>query len=178
LTFDLDETGKKVAALIVDLQSDDVEKRALAEKALVEIGRPAMEQLYLVADDDRPEVLLRAASAMRQIEDIPEELPTDPALRAELEKQREEQRFDEARRRAEYAMRGIDNERARLFSLLKDAQAELAVGKLELTQLKYVEEEKRKSYADTLAKIETALQECEILLKAREESGQAAEMKK
>ena len=61
--------------------------RAKAEKGLIDIGRAASEALYQVSDDDRPEVLLRAASALRQIEEFPEELPSDPALRTEIEGQ-------------------------------------------------------------------------------------------
>ena len=165
LQYDPDERGKQVAGLIKDLQSEDLELRGKAEKALVLVGRPAMEALYQVADDERPEVLLRAASALRQIEEVPEELPADPTVREQYEKQREEQNFDEARRRADYALRALDNERAKLLGLLKEAQAELTLGRTELDQLKFVDVEKRKLYAAALDKIEAALKEVQPLVK-------------
>ena len=109
--YDADEIGEKVSGFIKDMQSDDASKRELAEKALVTIGRPALEALHQIADIDRPEVLLRAASAIRQIEAAPEDKPTDPTILQALEKQREAQTFDDARRRCEYTLRGIETER-------------------------------------------------------------------
>ncbi|HYF51095.1 MAG TPA: hypothetical protein VEJ63_16900 [Planctomycetota bacterium] len=183
LTYDPDETGRKVAALIKDLQSDDMEARAVAEKKLVDIGRPATEALYQVADDDRPEVLLRAASALRQIEESPEELPTDPAVRVEVEKQREEQRFDEARRRADYVLNGLNDQRAKLFLLAREAQAELAVGRAGLDGLKHVDMEKRKAYVEVLARIDAAIKDTQPLVervlsdKKADDEKKAAELK-
>jgi len=159
LQYDPDARGEKIAALASKMRSEEPDARAEAEKELVAIGRPAMEALFQLADDERPEVLLRAASALRQIEAIKEEPPPDPKIRAELEKQREEQSFDESRRRAEYTLRGLDNERIKLLGLLKDAHTELLQGREELKMLKFVDEEKRKSYTQTLDKMDAALKE-------------------
>ena len=164
-TYDSDATGEKIAIYIKDMQSEDAEKRELAEKALVAIGRPALEMLHQIADDDRPEVLLRAASAIKQIEGIPEEKPTDPTLLEAIEKQREAQAFDEARRRSEYTLRGIDNERQRLMALLKDAQSEAVDGRKQLTDLKFTEAEKRKDFTETLDMIDKLMKDIEPLLK-------------
>lgn len=164
-TYDVDATGEKIAEFIKDIQSEDAEKRELAEKALVAIGRPALEMLHQIADDDRPEVLLRAASAIRQIEGVPEEKPTDPTLLQAIEKQKESQGFDETRRRAEYTLRGIETERQRLSGLLKDAQTEAVEGRKQLETLKFTDEEKRKDFTETLDKIDKLLKEIEPLIK-------------
>jgi hypothetical protein len=158
-SYDADDVGEKVAGFIKDLQSDDASKREIGEKALVAIGRPALEALHQIADIDRPEVLLRAASAIRQIEGTPEEKPTDPTILQALEKQREEQTFDDARRRCEYTLRGIDTERQRLQSLIKDAQEMAVQGRKQLTELKFTDEAKRKDFGNTLDKMETMLKE-------------------
>lgn len=157
--YDPDEVGEKVAGFIKDMQSDDASKRELAEKALIAVGRPALEALHQIADIDRPEVLLRAASAIRQIEATPEEKPTDPTILQALEKQREEQGFDDARRRLEYTLRGIDTERQRLQSLLKDAQEMVVQGRKQLTDLKFTDEAKRKDFGENLDKMEVLLKE-------------------
>ena len=163
LQYDLDERGEKIAAAIKRLQSEDIEERAKAEKELVAMGKPAMEALYQIAEDDRPEVLLRAASALRQIDEAQEELPADPKVREELLKQKEEQHFDESRRRAEYTLHGLENERLKLIEILKESQAEVGVGSTELEQLKYVDVEKRKVYEEILKKLSAALKEMQPL---------------
>jgi hypothetical protein len=165
-TYDPDAIGEKIAIFIKDVQSEDAEKRELAEKAMVAIGRPALEALHQIADDERPEVLLRAASAIRQIEAIPEEKPADPTILEAIEKQKEEQAFDELRRRCEYTLRGIDTERQRLQSLLKDAKEMTAEGRKHLTELKFTDETKRKDFGATLDKMEALLKEIETQMKA------------
>ncbi|HLX60394.1 MAG TPA: hypothetical protein VKX17_03835 [Planctomycetota bacterium] len=164
-SYDADETGEKIKTFMQDIQSEDASKRELAEKALVAIGRPALEALHQIADNDRPEVLLRAASAIRQIEAIPEAKPADPTILEAIEKQKEEQSFDETRRRAEYTLRGIDTERQRIESLFKDAQEEVTAGKKQLADLKFTEDEKKKDFADTVEKLEKLLKEIEPLSK-------------
>lgn len=159
LSYDPDDKGEKVKALAKELQSEDSEKREAAEKALVEIGRPALEALNQLAEDERPEVLLRAASARRQIEAIKEPPPPDPKIRAELEKQRTEQSYEEARRRVDYAVKRLDSERARIIGLLKDAQTELAQGKTDLEKMGNVDPEKRKVFEGLLEKLDAALKE-------------------
>ncbi|HYG77281.1 MAG TPA: hypothetical protein VEK08_19910 [Planctomycetota bacterium] len=165
LNYDPDDTGEKVAALARQMQSEDAEQREQAEKALVEIGRPAMETLYQLAEDDRPEVLLRAASALRKIENLKEAPPPDPKIREQLEKQREEQTFDDARRRADYIVRGLDTQRAKLLGILKDATTELAQGRLEIGKLRYVDPEKKKAYEALLNRLDEAIKAVEPLLK-------------
>src|SRR5205823_11870024 len=44
-TYDADENGEKIKTYIQDIQSEDASRRELAEKALVAIGRPALEAL-------------------------------------------------------------------------------------------------------------------------------------
>ncbi len=163
--YDPDEVGEKTAGFIKDIQSEDASKRELAEKALVAIGRPALEALHQIADIDRPEVLLRAASAIRQIEATPEEKPADPTILQALEKQREEQSFDDARRRCEYTLRGIDTERLRLQGLFKDAQEMVVQGRKQLGELKFTDEVKKKDFGETLDKMDTMLKEIEGLIK-------------
>jgi hypothetical protein len=163
--YDPDEVGEKIAGFIKDIQSEDASKRELAEKALVAVGRPALEALHQIADIDRPEVLLRAASAIRQIEAIPEEKPADPTILQALEKQREQQSFDDARRRCEYTLRGIDTERLRLQGLFKDAQEMVVQGRKQLGELKFTDEEKKKDFGETLDKMDTMLKEIEGLIK-------------
>lgn len=178
LKYDLDERGEAIAKSAKQLQSEEVDDRVLAEKALVAAGRPAMEALYQLADDERPEVLLRAASALRQIEEAEEELPKDPKLRDELLKQKEEQRFDESRRRAEYTLHGLENERIKLLTILKDAQAEAAIGQGAIEQLKYVDVEKRKAYAETLQKLDATVKELQLLMIEKKKDPAAEKEKK
>ncbi len=177
-SYEPDEAGEKVAAFIKDMQSEDAAKREIAEKALVAIGRPALEALHQIADIDRPEVLLRAASAIRQIEATPEEKPADPTILVALEKQREEQAFDDARRRCEYTLRGIETERQRLLGLFKDAQEMSAQGRKQLTELKFTDEAKKKDFAETLDKMDKLLKEIEALTKLEPIAPKVEEKKK
>lgn len=163
LQYDLDPRGEQIAALISDLQSEDIDIRSKAEKDLIEIGRPALEALHQIADDDRPEVLLRAAAALKAIEGKAEEMPTDPKIRAELEKQKDAQKFEEARRRSEYTLRGMDNERLKLLALMKEAEQEVVRGKTQLEELKHIDDAMRKTYQDNLAKLEKTLTELKPL---------------
>jgi hypothetical protein len=164
-SYDADEAGDKVKTFIQDMLSEDASKRELAEKALVAIGRPALEALHQIADVDRPEVLLRAASAIRQIEKIPEEKPADPTILQAIEKQKEEQSFDETRRRAEYTLRGIDTELQRLKSLFKDAQDEVQQGRKQVGELKFTDDTKKKDFGGTLDSLDKLLKEVEGVIK-------------
>lgn len=169
LQYDLDPRGQQIAIVAKDLLSDDLELRANAEKALVGIGRPATEALYQFSDNDRPEVLLRAAAALRQIEAAKEEPPANPQILEELIRQKEEQSFDEARRRAAYTLRGLENERRKLLNVLKEAQTEITQGRVDLEKLKYADPEKQKTYTETLEKIEAILKEVEPALKMQKD---------
>ena len=168
LAADPDEVGKKVGALIEDLTSVDPEKRALAEAGLVAVGRPALEALYQVRNSDRPEVLLRAGWALRKIESAQEELPKDPEIRAQLVKQREQNFFSEAKVRADYILKGLQGERAKVQKLVQDAQEELARGKLELLKLETTPEEEKKAYVTTLEELEKLSQELQKGFEAAE----------
>lgn len=166
LSCDPDENGKKAALLIKDLQSDNAEVRSKAEKGLVAIGRPATEALHQLPDDAKPELALRAASVLRQIEMLPEEMPLDPAARAEVEKKLEERRFDEARKRIDTVMRNFDSERIKLGAMLREAQSELAQGRVELEGMKNVDAEKKKAYEENLARLEIIVKDVETLLQS------------
>ncbi len=163
MTYDPNDVGKKIAAAMVDLQSEDIEKRGAAEKAVVAFGRPATEALYQIEEDDRPEVMLRAASALRQIEAEPEKLPEDPTKRAEIMKQKEENSFDDLRRNAEYTLHSLETQRARMLGFMKEAQDEASNGRSQLDGMKYVDPEKRKTYLDTLDKIDGMVKELQPL---------------
>ena len=154
IAYDPDENGKKIAAMTADLQSDDIDKRSAAEKALVMMGRQATEALYQIEEDDRPEVMLRAASALRQIEAVPEAPPEDPTKRAELSKQKEEVGFEELRRNAAYTLSSMEAKSAQLLGFMQEAQKETAAGRTKLDDMKFVDVDKRKAYLETLDKID------------------------
>jgi len=166
IQYDADATGERVAALAKKMLSEDPAEREEAEKSLIGIGRPSMEALIQLADDDRTEVMLRAASALREIDKLKEQEPPDPKIREELEKQREEQRFDESRRRAQYAFDSLTSQRVRLLQLMQDAHKELQIGRIEAGLLKHTDAEKKKAYIDLLEKMETSLKELEGVLPA------------
>ena len=163
ISYDPDETGKKIAALSTDLQSEEIDKRAAAEKALIAIGRSATEALYQIEEDDRPEVMLRAASALRRIEEVKEELPQDPEKRAEILKQNEEVKFEELRRNAAYTRASLEAQSSRLLGFMKEAQDETGSGRAKLDDMKYVDLEKRKAYLETLDKIDELIKGLEPL---------------
>jgi hypothetical protein len=176
LQYDPNDVGKKLAAALVDLQSEDIDKRGAAEKAVVAFGRPATEALYQIEEDDRPEVMLRAASALRQIEAEPEKLPEDPAKRAEIMKQKEENSFDDLRRNAEYTLHSLETQRARMLGFMKEAAEEASNGRSQLDQMKYVDPDKRKTYLDTLEKIDGMVKELRPLIKDDKDKATATAM--
>ena len=164
LQYDLDERGEKIAQSAKQLQSEDVDERMAAEKALVAAGQPAKEALNQLLDEERPEVLLRAASALRAIESAQEELPKDPKLRDELLKQKEEQQFEEFRRGAEYTLHGLETERIKLLGVLKDAHDQVAIGRSEIEKLQFTDIDKRKSYSETLDKLDAMVKELQVFV--------------
>src|SRR6185295_17206061 len=89
-----------------------------------------------------------------KIESVQEELPKDPELRTMIEKQKEEDFFGEARRRADYILKGLQNERAKILQVAKEAREELARSRTELQNLKVTSEEDRKAYMDLLAELD------------------------
>jgi hypothetical protein len=159
INYDLDEKGKQIAALTADLQSDDVEKRGAAEKAITAFGRPAIEALTQLSEDDRPEVMLRAASALRHIEEVPEQPPADPAERTKLDKQKEEQKYDDLRRQAQYTLHSLDVQRTKLLALMKETQTAITEGRAQLDQMKFTDAEQRKVLTETLDKLDEVMKE-------------------
>jgi hypothetical protein len=176
LAYDPDDKGKQVAAIMVDMQSEDIEKRSAAEKAIVGFGRPATEALYQIEEDDRPEVMLRAASALRQIEAEPEKLPEDPAKRAEILKQKEENSFEDLRRNADYTLHSLETQRARMLGFMKEAAEEASNGRSQLDGMKYVDPEKRKVYLETLEKIDGMVKDLQPVFKTEKDAKAAAAM--
>ena len=161
MTYESNAMGEKALGFIKDLQSEDPDKRDLAEKGLVAVGRAALEPLHQIADDERPEVLLRAASAIRQIEALPDDQVPDAGTLETVEKQQEFQGFDEARKKAEYTRRGLETERQRLSSLAKEARAQLEQGREELKKLKFTDDDKRKAYEESLDQLEATVKQAE-----------------
>lgn len=68
LTCDRDALGERIASLIEDLRSTDRDKRERAEQDLLACGRQVSEPLSQLGDGERPEVLLRAACVLRDLE--------------------------------------------------------------------------------------------------------------
>jgi hypothetical protein len=163
--------------MTADLQSDDIDKRGAAEKALVVMGRHATEALYQVEEDDRPEVMLRAASALRQIEAVPEAPPEDPVKRAELSKQQEENNFEQLRRNAAYTFASMEAKSAQLLNFMQEAQKESVAGRAKLDEMKSVDIEKRQAYLETLDKIDAMVKNLAPLYVKKDEP-KKPEMKK
>jgi hypothetical protein len=68
-TYDADETGKRAEKLAQDLGSDDADKRAKAEQAILDIGKPAIEVLsQAAASGDKPEIRMRALLLLKALE--------------------------------------------------------------------------------------------------------------
>src|SRR6185295_10446427 len=62
LQYDADEQSKEIVKLAADLRSDDADIRAAAEKDLIAAGKPAIETLsQLAEEEDSQEVQMRAA---------------------------------------------------------------------------------------------------------------------
>jgi hypothetical protein len=162
--YDPDAQGERLSAVTKQMLSEDPFEREEAEKIMVGIGRPATEALIQLADHERPEVMLRAASALRELDKIAEPEPPDPKVREEMYTQRETQRFDEVRRRADYALNGLNTQRTRLLGLMQDAQKEMLAARDELQHMTRVDEQKRTELNETLAKIEKTLKELEGVL--------------
>jgi hypothetical protein len=68
LTYDLDAAGERIAALIEDLRSPDRAQREQAEEGLRACGRQVLEPLSQLGDSERPEVLIRAACVLRDLQ--------------------------------------------------------------------------------------------------------------
>ncbi|MCY3020572.1 MAG: hypothetical protein NTW87_16250 [Planctomycetota bacterium] len=158
LNYDLDERGEKIAALVKQLRNEDRAQREQAEKELVACGKPATEALLQLGNDERPEVLLRAASVLRDI-GTPAEPQPKPKARTDAEKPRDNANLEAARKRADSLLLALDNARRSLSSLRKEAHAEVAQGRALLEKDKDMETEKRKTYVELLEKLEAALKD-------------------
>jgi hypothetical protein len=157
LACDPDESGRKIAALITDMRSDDAGKRERAEKELVLRGRPAIEPLSQLGDGERPEVLMRAAAVIREIE---ASLQAPAAGNAgDADAQRGKQAVENAKRRVAETLAGLAAERAKLEATLADAKAELERGRGLLLEMRAANPEEAAAYARLLDKLEAALKE-------------------
>jgi hypothetical protein len=68
MQYDLDDQAREVAKLAIDLKSDDADIRGAAEKGLISTGRPAIECLsQLAEDEDSQEVQIRAALVLQNL---------------------------------------------------------------------------------------------------------------
>ena len=74
----------------------------------------------------------------------------------------------EARRRTDYAVQSLANERAKIIGMLKDAMAELTQGKADLEKMGEVDPEKRKVYEGLLEKLDAAIKELAPFAKPKE----------
>ncbi|MCK6473333.1 MAG: hypothetical protein L6R28_16440 [Planctomycetes bacterium] len=179
LALDPDETARKVGELIKELYSEESEKRTAAEKALVEIGRPAIEALFQVRASNPPSsVLLRAGWAIKQIEAKEEAPPADPQVREQVEKQKEEIFFDEAKARVDFAFSALKNEQARILKALTDAEEALKRGRDEAAQLKNTEEADQKAFLAKLDDLERLAKEVSAAMEgAKPKTGEKKEEK-
>jgi hypothetical protein len=67
--YDADDASKQVEKLAKDLGSDDADTRAKSEKAILELGNPAIEVLAEVAArEDKPEIQIRARLLIKALE--------------------------------------------------------------------------------------------------------------
>ena len=164
LHFDPDEKGRKVEGLIKQMLAEDFEARAKAEAELIALGRPALEALNQLRNSDDIEVIMRAGNAVRKIESIPEELPNNPELKAQILKQREETLFQESVVRADYLLQTLQSERLRVEKLVKDSEAELARGREEFKKLEFTAEEEKKAYVEKLDQMEKTVKELKLAM--------------
>lgn len=167
LSLDPDETAHKVAELIKGLYSEETEKRSAAEKALVEIGWPAIEALYQVrASNPSSPVLLRSGWAIKQIEGKEEASPSDPQVREQVVKQKEQIFFDEAKARVEFAFSALKNEQAKILKALTEAEEALKRGREEAAQLKVTEDADQKAFLAKLDDLERLAKEVSAAMEA------------
>lgn len=160
LSLDPDETAHKVAELIKGLYSEETEKRGAAEKALVEMGQSALEALYQVRASDPPSaVMLRSGWAIEQIKKKDEDLPADPQVRDQVEKQKEEIFFDEAKARVDFAFTALKRDQAKILKSLTDAEEALKRGREEAAQLKNTDEADQKAFVAKLDDLERLAKE-------------------
>jgi hypothetical protein len=120
LSMDAGKASKEVEDLAKKMLSEDGEERAQAEKALAEMGRPAVPVLRKLKGNERPEVSLRAGWALDKIEAAAEK-----ERRADDSRNRETKVFADAKRRAETLLENLKGSRGKLQQLASDAREEL-----------------------------------------------------
>jgi hypothetical protein len=153
LSMDAGKASKEIEALEKKMLSEDGEERAQAEKALAEIGRPAIPVLRKLKGNDRPEVALRAGWALDKIE-----ASAEKERRAEESKNRETKAFSDAKRRAETLIENLKGSRAKLQQLASDARVELLRAQ-KAKDLKAPSEDQQKAYEELLKQLDAASKE-------------------
>jgi hypothetical protein len=139
---DPDETGRKVATLVEELQAAEAEKRAKAEEALALIGRPAVEALLQAKVSPRPEVQLRAEWALARIQQTAEAAKAD------------ERTYAEAMRRYETLRASLQEQRQKLTELAAAAKNEVAKGRAEVQKLAKISDQEKQALNEALDKLE------------------------
>jgi len=149
LALDTSAASKEVEALAKKMLSEDGEERAQAEKALAEVGRPAIPTLRRLKGHERPEVALRAGWALDKIE-----AKLEDQRRAEEARRQEAKAFTEARERAETLIRELKGTRGKLQQLSSAAREELLRARKTTKDLKAPSDAERKAYEDVLKQLD------------------------
>jgi hypothetical protein len=153
--YDPDDKSAQFAVLLQQLRGEDHAAREKAEDALVEIGPSVVEPLTRLGEDESPEVLLRAASALHRIAQKTE-------LAGMNAQQREEEALDEARQRAEAALKSLQEQQAKLLDAAGAAKEEIARGRAAVAGMKQLSDDKRESYRQLTEKIEAAIKALDV----------------
>jgi len=161
---DASAASKEVEALARKLLSEDGEERAQAEKALAEIGRPAVPALRRLKNHERPEVALRAGWALDKIEARLEE-----ERRAEEAKRLAAKAFMDARERARKLLKELNGTKAELQRLASDAREELLRARKTVKDLKAPSEADRQAYEELLQQLDDVSRETLRQVGTREE---------
>jgi hypothetical protein len=153
LSMDAGKASKEIEELAKKMLSEDGEERAQAEKALAEIGRPAIPVLRKLKGNERPEVSLRAGWALDKIE-----ASSEKERRADEAKQLETKAFTDAKRRTETLIENLKGSRTKLQQLASDAREELLRAQ-KAKDLKAPSDEEQKSYEELLKQLDAVSRE-------------------
>jgi len=149
VSLDASVASKEVDALAKKMLSEDGEERAQAEKALAEVGRPAIPMLRKLKSHERPEVALRAGWALDKIE-----AKVEDQRRAAEAKRQEAKAFTEAKERAETLIQDLKGTRGKLQQLASAAREELLRARKTTKDLKAPSDDERKAYEDVLKQLD------------------------
>lgn len=153
LSMDAGKASKEIEALEKKMLSEDGEERAQAEKALAEIGRPAIPVLRKLKGNERPEVSLRAGWALDKIE-----ASSEKDRRADEAKQRETRAFADAKRRAETLIGNLKGSRTKLQQLASEAREELLRAQ-KAKDVKAPSDDEQKAYDELLNQLDAVSRE-------------------